>query len=147
MSSAPDFTVYSPDHHPQLAVEVKYRHGASDEWAARFRRNLLTHSVLLPDHRFLLVLPDYTYFWHGAAQPEERSADLKFRTEEMLQSLFRASPVRPTNEENLELAVKAWLNAIMRLPRQEVAQRHGWLLQSGIYDRIHGGHVESLSAA
>lgn len=146
MASTPDFTVYSPDHHLQMAVEVKYRPGASDEWASRFRRNLIAHAVLPDAHYFFLVLPEFSYLW-GNGEPATEAPSAKLRTEELLQSVFQSNPVRPVNEEGLELAVQAWLQAVTLLPRDEVARRHAWLVASGLYDRIRNGRVEYRPAA
>ncbi|MFL5541975.1 MAG: hypothetical protein ACJ8J0_23510 [Longimicrobiaceae bacterium] len=146
MSSTTDFTVYSPDHRLQMAVEVKYRPGASDEWASQFRRKLLQHAIVPDAHYFFLVLPEFSYLW-GNGEPATEAPSAKLRTEELLQSLFQSNPVRPMNEEGLELAVQAWLQAVTLLPREEIARRHGWLVESGLYDRIRNGRVEYSPAA
>lgn len=146
MAAAPDFTVYSRDARPQMTVEVKYRPGASDDWAAEFRRNLLRHGIVPRAHAFLLVLAETAYLWREGAS-EEDEPSVKLPTEELLQSFFQSNRTRPTSGEGLELSVQGWLQTIMRLPADEVERRHPWLLESGVYDRIRGGYVDIRPAA
>jgi|SRR5690606_15339489 len=147
MPPRPDFSVYSADERLQLSVEVKFRPGASDEWAEQYRRNLLTHSVVPESTDFLLVLPDYSYLWRATRNEEEPGAVVKLRTEDILRSYFTSVAVQPSNEEGLELAINAWLSSVMHLPKEELEKRHGWLVRAGVYDRIRGGHVEYRAAA
>ena len=57
-----DIAVYDPDGQLQLVVEIKNRLGASAEWAARLRHNLLVHSFIPRAPYFLLALPDFFIF-------------------------------------------------------------------------------------
>jgi hypothetical protein len=61
MRARPDIVVVSPDGRIQLVVEVKNHPGASEEWAADFRRNLVDHSILPQAEYFLLALPDHLF--------------------------------------------------------------------------------------
>jgi hypothetical protein len=66
-----DVAVYSPDGKLQLVVEIKNRPGASAEWVAQMRRNLLVHAVIPPSPYFLLALPDFFYLWIDARSVHE----------------------------------------------------------------------------
>ena len=61
MKGLADFVVHSPDDLVQLVVEVKSVKGATDEWAAKMRRNLLAYAVIPNSRFFLLALPEYFY--------------------------------------------------------------------------------------
>ena len=53
MSNQADIAVSAPDERVQLVVEVKNVRGASPEWAAQLRRNLLVHG-LVPNAPFFV---------------------------------------------------------------------------------------------
>jgi len=58
-----DLVAYDQLGQPILLAEVKSTHGTSNEWAARFRSNLLAHGTLPPAPFFLIATPDHMYFW------------------------------------------------------------------------------------
>ena len=145
MRSRPDILVLSADDRVRLAVEVSAHPGASSEWAARFRRNLVDHSILPEAEYFLLALPDTFYLWRNARAPGEAGPEYQVPAADVL-GPFGVSTL---DGEGLEMAVNAWLHVLTRadLDRDEVARSHGWLVDSGLYDRIRGGHVELQAAA
>lgn len=141
MRARPDIVVFSPDGRIQLVVEVKNHTGASEEWATHFRRNLVAHSVLPEAEYFLLALPDNLFLWRsGEAAPAYRVP-----TAEALEP-FR---VAGSGEAGLEMAVNAWLNVLTspHVGEEEVERRYGWLVHSGLYQRIRGGDVAYQAAA
>ncbi len=58
-----DFIAYDDAGRVILLAEVKSRVGTSEQWAARFRRNLLEHGTLPNARFFLIATPDRMYFW------------------------------------------------------------------------------------
>jgi hypothetical protein len=58
-----DIVGYDRNGRPVLAVEAKAISGASPEWAARYRRNLLAQGWLPRTPYFLIALPDMFYLW------------------------------------------------------------------------------------
>lgn len=147
MRSQPDIVVYSPEKRLQMVVEVKFRRGASTEWAQQFRRNLLAHHFIPHASYFLLVLPEQSYLWRNGEQQSEAAPDYAVPTDEIIKSFFPAPASTPSDEQSLELAVRAWLDSVTTMRKDDVAQRHAWLVQSGVFDQIRGGHVEYRPAA
>src|ERR1700693_2670807 len=58
-----DFIAYNADGTVLLLAEAKSRHGTSEEWAAKLRRNMLAHGVLPPSKYFLIATPERMYGW------------------------------------------------------------------------------------
>ena len=68
MKRLADIAVFSRDYRITLVVEVKGQKHATDEWAAKLRRNLLAHDMIPPSQYFLLALPDHFYLWKENAE-------------------------------------------------------------------------------
>lgn len=145
MRARPDIVVSSPDGRIVLVVEVKNHAGASEEWATHFRRNLVAHSILPAAEYFLLALPDDLFLWRNSQTPGEAPPAYRVPTAEALEP-FR---VAGSGVAGLEMAVNAWLNVLTSpdIGEEEVARRYGWLVDSGLYQRIRGGDVEYQAAA
>jgi hypothetical protein len=145
MRSRPDFLVLSPDDRVQLVVEVKNLRGISPEWAADYRRNLLAHSILPDADFFLLAFSESLFLWDNARGDAEALPHYQAPTRETLGPLL----VDVGGEEGLEAAVSAWLYALTSpsLGEGEAKRRYGWLVDSGLYSRIRGGHVKYSAAA
>lgn len=56
-----------------LVVEVKRKTGASPQWAASLRSNILAHGTFPKAPYFLMVFPDKFYLWTGAEAQQDRS--------------------------------------------------------------------------
>lgn len=145
MRARPDIVVFSPDDRIQLVVEVKNHPGASEEWATRFRRNLVAHSVLPDAEFFLLALPDDLFLWKNSQDSGDAAPTYRISTAEALEPFRMAG----SGEAGLEMAVNAWLNVLTSpdLGVDEVARSYRWLVDSGLYQRIRGGHVAYQAAA
>jgi hypothetical protein len=146
MQARPDISVYAPDNTLKMVVEVKYRRGANQQWASHFRRNLLAHSQLPPADYFLLVLPEWAYLWRDELGLEAPPT-LQISTDEIVGTSTSGKAPVPADEQTLELAVKGWLNAVTSMTREAATQRYHWVVTSGIFDGIRGGHVEYQPAA
>ena len=120
-----DVAVYSPDGRLQLVVEIKNRSGASAEWVAQMRRNLLVHAVIPPSPYFLLVLPDFFYLWIDAMSVHElASPDYQIQAAGVLAPYLDPSTqsLKDLNEYSLELLVTSWLE----VRRDRAPTRQGW---------------------
>lgn len=145
-----DIAVSGPDGKLQLVVEVKHKVGASAEWAAHLRRNLLVHSFMPPAPFFLLVLPDFLYLW-ADAKPKNDLADPDYTIDsDKVLAPYLKSNQSPNGLSGfgLELLATSWLNDLVRtdLQRDSAGPDCQWLIDSGLYEAIAHGSVE-LEAA
>ena len=143
MKQIADIAVYSPDDRLRLIVEVKSYRNATDEWAAKVRRNLLAHGFIPAPEFFLLVLPEYSYLWRRCESLDAVPADYKFSTKDVLQ--LRGDTANPDRLSSfgLELLTSSWLNAlaVSQVSRGEVPELD-WIFDSGLYDSIKDGSVK-----
>ena len=140
--------MYNPDGKLQLVVEVKNRPGASAEWGAHLRRNLLAHAFIPHSPYFLLALPDFFYLWKDAVSLDIRATpDFQISAPEVMAPyLNRFSPPLSLNDlshAGFELLMTAWLEDIIRteLQRDAVDPNLQWLFDSGLYEAIARGSV------
>ncbi|HEX6038766.1 hypothetical protein [Longimicrobium sp.] len=144
MDTRPDIEVYSPDHRLQLVVEVKSTPGASPQWAARFRRNLLSHGAVPNAPYFLIALPDCLFLWSrssGMNVPPDYEAATADVVREYLGSWAAGSG--DLGEGSLQIAVGSWLRDLaqtFRRPRRD-SEADRMLLDSGAYQAIRNGSV------
>jgi hypothetical protein len=142
MKRIADIAVYSPDDQLKLIVEVKSYRNATDEWAAKLRKNLLGDGFIPASEFFLLVLPEYSYLWRRCESLDAVQADYKFSTKDVLQFRGDAANSERLSSVGLELLTSSWLNAlaVSQVSREE-APELGWIFDSGLYDSIKGGSV------
>ena len=148
MIQVPDIAVYSPNNELQLIVEVKNKLGATPEWAANMRRNLLIHSVVPYSPYFLLALPDYFYLWKDpSATLETRAPDYTANSKLIWESYLGDSSqyLDTMSEYSLELMTKTWLYGLTNaeLTRETAPPHEAWLFNSGLYDAIKHGYVNA----
>ena len=135
-----DIAVYNKSHQLILTVEVKNRFGATTDWAARFRRNLLAHGLYPKAKFFLLVTPENFFLWAGENNSlVETPPNYEAGATEILSPYFervRLSP-KQLNEAELEMLVATWINDLL-FP-VEGRQTPEWLIKSGLAKAIRGG--------
>ena len=141
-----DVAVYSPDGKLQLVVEIKNKSGASAEWVAQMRRNLLVHAVIPPSPYFLLVLPDFFYLWIDAMSVHElASPDYQIKAAEVLTPYLSPSTqsLKDLSEYSLELLVTSWLEDLVGADLQQdmAGPQLQWLFASGLYEAIRHGSI------
>jgi hypothetical protein len=142
-----DIAAYDKNSQLVLIVEVKRKLGASSEWVAKLRRNILAHGYLPQTRFFLLATPDRFYLWKDAGASSEEVVQPSYEIDPTIilkpYSDRTGISVENMSEESLKLIIDAWLDEIMRsdnLPvRYEKTQV--WLVESGLYDAIKGGHA------
>ena len=143
-----DIVVSSPDNEIQLVVEVKNRKGATDEWAAKMRRNLVTHGIIPASKFFLLVLPEYLYLWRNNVGPNLVPPDYKISSKEALKGYLEDMNLDELSEQSLELLIGSWLkNLTSSRVSKELQPELRWLFESGLYEKIKGGSVLTETAA
>jgi len=152
MSNQVDIAVSAPDERVQLVVEVKNVRGASPEWAAQLRRNLLVHGLVPNAPYFLLALPDRFYLWKaGATLPDAVPADYTVDTRDVLGSYTDrlGLPLTDLSEPSLELLVTSWLHDLIDYDltgNGDTPLQH-WLVDSGLYQAIKHGSVTTATSA
>jgi hypothetical protein len=142
MKRLADIAVFSRDYRITLVVEVKGQKHATDEWAAKLRRNLLAHDMIPPSQYFLLALPDHFYLWKENAEIDLAPADYKAGTKDVLQHYAAAVDLEGLSEFGLGLLVTSWLEILTTSQiAKEDAPELNWVFDSGLYDSIKDGSV------
>lgn len=144
MPIGPDLIVFSKDNEPSLLVEVKNKKGASKGWAREFRNNLLRHGGFPRAPYFLLVTPDKLFLWGEDSVSPDAFPTAEVSTRDTLKVLLDRLPSEELDQLSLELVTHAWLSTIADATglRDEIAEYHGWVIDTGLFDSIEGGHVE-----
>jgi hypothetical protein len=142
-----DFVAYDDRGQVILLGEAKGRRGVSDQWAARFRRNMLAHGTLPKAAFFFIATPEHLYFWRqdrplSGDEPPEFTIDA---TKE-LKPYFEKSGQAPgtVSEQGLEVVVWWWLTdiAISGRTRAKHDPSIGWLADSGLIDALEKARIE-----
>ena len=141
-----DIAVRDAENRLQLVVEVKSKVGASPEWAAQLRRNLLAYTDISQVPYFLLALPDFFYFWQNAGPADGNAPpDCIIAAADLLAPYL--TPPTPSlaemSEYGLELLVATWLSDLVVSDPEALMGRPAlsWLFSSGLYAAIRHGSV------
>ena len=151
MNATADFVVHAPDDSIRLVVEAKLTGNGSPEWAAAYRRNVLTHRVVPQAPFFLLASPRHFYLWKDAPATEAAPPDYQIDTEAVLPRYLRefSVPLDQLSGAGWEFLVAAWLDDLVGgPPRHDLPSsiRH-WLVDSGLYDAVRNGRVTAQATA
>jgi hypothetical protein len=110
-----DFVAYDRDGGVLLLAEAKSRHGTSEDWAARLRRNMLAHGLLPWAKYFLIATPERMYLWKQE-RPNLVEAPPEFTIDaaKVFQPYFQRLNQEPSNigPQEFDLLVLTWLNDI-----------------------------------
>jgi hypothetical protein len=138
----PDFVVYSKDKTPQLLVEVTNKSRRSAEWAANFRRHIMSHFDVEHAPYFLLVLPDKLYLWKDGDSLELVAPDYEVKTKDLFAHRLNKHVSAGMSEYSLEILLSYWLNLISSRELEPSEEPAGsWLIESGLHGAIKGGTV------
>ena len=140
-----DLVAYNRSGEPILIVEVKKKMGASVDWAARLRRNILAHGVFPDVKYFLLAMPDRFYLWKDVGtRPEIVPPTFSIDARPLLQAYFDEVDIEPglVSGQGFELMVAAWLRNQLSSESYPVNDEWKWLEKSGILEAIRDGKVE-----
>jgi len=147
MSTAPaDIAVFSKHRRPVLIVEVKDSGMYSTaESATALRRSLMAHN-LLPDVPFVMLgTPIQIFLWRGDAHPSAYP-NYSAAAKPILDSYGarHANRERSVRGGALDIVLFSWLSDLASgvralSPDSEVERM---LLESGLYEQIHGGTAD-----
>ncbi len=115
-----DFVAYDREGRVLLLAEAKSRHGTSESWAARLRRNLLSHGILPWAKYFLIATPERMYFWkQGDPNVAEMPPEFTIDAAKVFQPYFQKLHQEPSEigPEAFDLLVLTWLTDIARSER------------------------------
>ena len=149
MSLRSEITVVAPDLRPLLAVEARTKKGATPEWAAALRGELVRHAAPAGSAAyFLVVVPDRLFLW-SPAHGEDAGAlpDYVADPRPLLESVVDPARIDlgTVSRATLEMIVTSWLHALVH-PRGARAD-DAWLRASGLSAAIRGGTVRVAAAA
>lgn len=144
MTPIADLTVRSPNGDIALVVEVKAKVQATDKWAATLRRNLITHGMTPESAYFLLALPDYFFLWKPHGSAEAVNADYKIPASDVVKPYLDDLNLEDLSGYSLELLLSAWVSNVIESNITEEAEPElAWLIDSGLFETIKGGSIES----
>lgn len=147
-----DIAIYNRDHQLVVVVEVKAKLNASLEWAAQLRRNIFAHGIFPKAPYFLMAFPDKFYLWtDNAEQLEKSEPTYTIDARPILESYFEQAGVSANQitGQSLELIIASWLGKVIhseQLP-DELDQSQRWLIESGLYTAVAGGHFDREAVA
>lgn len=145
MNSRWDLAVYDQANRLMLAVEVKSLLNSEADWAIRFRRNIAAHGLLSDVPFFLFAFPDRFYLWkNNTDSPDLLPPSYTIDPQLILQPYLSRSGVKADqlSSQNLELILSSWLTQVLYSPPESSENLPPWVLQSGMYEAIAGGHLE-----
>jgi len=142
------------DRNGQLAliVEVKNKRETSISWAENMRRNLFAHGILPRAPYFLLALPDRFYLWHDEPnEPTLTEPTRQIDPSSFLEYYYRTSGISAESltGRSFEYIVTSWLHRVLQTkdPLELEANGRDWLVETGLFERLTGGHLEMEAAA
>jgi len=142
-----DLVVYDRNGQIVLITEIKRKKGVSAEWAAKWRRNMLSHGSL-PDAKFFMIaLPDRFYIWKDAGTvPETTAPTYEIDAEPLLKPYLNESGIlsEDISPQSFELVVSAWLNSILqfRAPLNHEDDSLNWINRTGLSKIVSGGTMK-----
>ena len=152
MKQYADILAFGRDGQLALIAEVKNKRGTSSDWAAKMRRNMFAHGLMPNAPFFLLALPDVFYLWNNKSSALElveptQTVDPRL----FLQPYYETSGISSDNltEISFGFIVTSWLNQVLgsRNPQNLLSGNQDWLVSSGLFDKLAGGHLELEAAA
>ena len=120
-----DFVAYDREGRVVLLAEAKSRRGTSDHWAARLRRNMLSHGALPWAKYFLIATPERMYLWKQQRHnPADVPPEFTIDAAKVFQPYFQKLHQEPSKigPEAFELLVLTWLTDIARSGEYKLKQ-------------------------
>ncbi len=159
LSSQWDLLVDNRNGQLILAVEVKTKINASQEWAAKYRANVLAHGTFPKTPYFLMVFPDQFYLWTAPEVNSDESKPsftidarliLEPYFERVQPFLFETIETKDNNisHEKLQLIFTFWLDKIMysNMTSEDKAHYKEWLIDTGLHEALSGGKINYEAA-
>ena len=142
-----DIIAYDDAGRVVLVAEVKSRVGTSEQWAARFRRNMLEHGVIPDAPFFLIATPERFYFWKQDRRDfTDQAPAFTLDAAKEFQDAFEKLDKTPqeVSGEALELLVASWLTDLARVGDAGVTSdpARRWLRESGLIGALGKSRIE-----
>ena len=142
-----DIVIYDRNDQPALAAETKTRLGVSPAWARQFRANLAEAQEFPVARYFMLAFPDKFYLWDDsdADRIVDRTPDYEIDARPLLRSYFENAGIEPAkiHGSTFVLIFSSWLSAFVHsYAEDEIADTPAWMVNSGFYDAVMGGHFK-----
>lgn len=145
-----DFIAHNPDGTVVLLAEAKSRLGTSESWAAKLRRNMLSHGLLPRSQYFLIATPERMYGWRQEnLPPNEVPPQFTVDAQRALAPYFARLHQDPANisPRAFELLVLTWLTDVARSGDQaEVDPVLQSLSDSGLLSSLRQAEIEMNGA-
>lgn len=145
-----DFVAYNTEGAIVLLAEAKTRHGTSEAWAAKLRRNMLAHGSLPRAKYFLIITPERMYGWNQENLTiDEVSPEFVVDARRVLASYFAKFGQDPASIGPIafDLLVREWLTDAARSPDYLGADSSvDSLVSSGLLSSLREAHIEMASA-
>jgi len=145
-----DFVAYKPDGSVVLLAEAKSRRGTSEAWAAKLRRNMMSHGVLPESEFFLIATPDRIYGWKqqnlpASEVPPQFQVDAEKALRPYLGSLEKTH--EGISPSAFELVVLKWLTDISEARQEELECDSSLdpLVSSGLISSLNDARIEPSS--
>ena len=142
-----DFIAYDREGRVILLAEAKSRHGTSDTWAAKLRRNMLAHGVLPKSQYFLIATPERIYGWtQENLVPLDAPPQFTVDAQKALAPYFSRLGQNPAqiSPAAFELLVHTWLTDMARSaadqPERDPSMHS--LAESGLLSSLQQAEVE-----
>jgi len=150
MEVRPDLVVYGRDSQLVSAVEIRNKRGASREWAAQMRWNLLSHEIFRAARFLLLATPDQVYLWKTSeGKPVPALPDFEADGRVLFAPYVRLAGLNPETfgSNAFELIVGNWLSSLILGIEPDTEDTQRWLTASGFLAAVRGGRTEHQLAA
>ena len=147
-----DFVVSDATGRPALVAVVSGRTDARRGWAAKLRRNLVSHGAPPPADLLILVTPQWAFVWEGeaAASSDDVEPTATLDMEPLLKPYYERSGVEIGRADGavFELSIGSWLRDLTLMGVAADAPRSA--LESSwarVRNAVHDGSVRFSPAA
>jgi hypothetical protein len=144
-----DFIAYNADGAVVLLAEAKSRRGTSESWAAKLRRNILSHGALPRSQYFLIATPERMYGWRQENLSSDVLPQFTVDSERALEPFFARLHQDPANisPRAFELLMLTWLTDVARLGEPaEIDPSLRSLSESGLLSSLQEADIEMNAA-
>jgi len=146
--SGVDFVAYDKRDQPVLLALASGSRDTSEVWAARYRRNLLSHRSLPDAPFFLIATPERMYFWRqGASIPDDAPPQFTLDSSAAVKPFFESSEQSPDkiSGEGLWWIMLSWLEDLADRGQQRAREDSSldWLSRSGLLEALRNARIES----
>jgi len=145
LHSGIDFVAYDRDGRVVLLAEAKTRLGTSGDWAARLRRNMLSHGTLPWAKYFLIATPERMYLWRQErSNPADVPPEFTIDAANVFRPYFQKLHQEPSKigPEAFELLVLTWLTDIARSGEYKLKQEPSSVWLSELTGSLQQARIE-----